>query len=70
MDFTNINEARTYVREMSIEATEQIGDQEVWEHEPTRAVAVVSSAEDLLGANPGDSADEWRLLGTVAEVLS
>lgn len=37
---TNLHEARKYVREMSVEATVAIGD------------------------------DEWRLLGTVAEVVA
>jgi hypothetical protein len=64
--FNTLVEARKYVREMSEQATAKIGGDDVWEHEPTRAVAV-ATADELI--EEGENSDEWRRLGTVAEVL-
>lgn len=64
--FNTLAAARKYVRETSETATAAIGDEIVWEHEPTRAVAICT-ADDLIES--GENSDDWRELGTVAEVL-
>jgi hypothetical protein len=64
--FSSLNEARKYVREMSEEFTAAIGGEDVWEHEPTRAIAV-GTADELI--EDGENSDEWRRLGTVSETL-
>lgn len=70
MTFDTLAEARAYVREMSIEATAAIGGDDVWEHEPTCAIAI-GTADELveLVEGEGTSSDEWRRLGTVSETL-
>lgn len=67
MTFDTLAEARAYVREMSIEATAAIGGDDVWEHEPTCAIAI-GTADELVEGE-GTSSDEWRRLGTVSETL-
>lgn len=65
--FSSLTEARTYVREMSEKATAAIGGEDVWEHEPTRAIAI-GTADELVEGE-GESSDAWRRLGTVSETL-
>jgi hypothetical protein len=68
MSFKNIRQARMYVWEMSEEATAEIGDQEVWEYEPTREVFVGTTANQIV-EDDADAADNYRLIGLVREVL-
>lgn len=63
--FNTIHEAAKYVREMSVEATEQIGNLEVWKHDS--GAIFIGSAEALIEAEERN--DEWRLVGLVREVL-
>lgn len=68
MNFNNVRAAMAYVREMDEEATAAIGDQEVWKHD-SGAVLIGVTAEGIIEDEGEESADDWRLLGTVAQVL-
>lgn len=62
LDFSDIWAARTYIREMSVEDTEAIGDYEVWRFD-SGAILVIEP-----GAQVGD-VDDAKLIGTVTETL-
>lgn len=62
MNFQTMREARGYVREMSVEDTEAIGEFEVWQFDNGEVLVV----------EPGTQArdkDDARLVGTVTQVL-
>lgn len=68
MDFITITDARRYVRELSVAATTVRADQDVWEHAPTGRVGVNYTVEDI--DELGGVLTDWRLLGSVHDVLS
>lgn len=62
MNFDSIRSARLYVREMDEEATEAIGDNEVWQFD----------SGDIVIVEPGTQVsdeDDAKLVGLVKEVL-
>ena len=68
MNFNNVRAAMAYVREMDEEATVKIGDDEVWKHD-SGAVLIGATAEGIIEDEGEEGADNWLLLGTVAQVL-
>jgi len=63
MNFNTMREAIKYVREMSVEATEEIGNHEVWQYD-SGDIEIVEPGTDL-----SDTGDSARLVGLVREVL-
>lgn len=61
MNFSDINKARAYIREMDEEATAAIGDHEVWQYD----------AGDIEIVEPGSQPSEegGEQIGVVSEVL-
>lgn len=69
ISFRNVREAQKYIRELSEERAAQLGDEEVWEHAPTREIKVGVDASYIAENSDSDAADDYRLLGTVSQVL-
>lgn len=68
MSFDGLSQASAYMREMSEEATAESADQEVWRHD-SGAVLIGATAEGIIEDEGEEGADNWLLLGTVAQVL-
>jgi len=68
LTFDTMHEAARYIREMSEAATAKIGGDEVWQHDAV-VVLVGATAEAIAEDEGAESANNWRLLGTVAQVF-
>lgn len=69
LNFKNINEAVGYVRELSVAATEAMGNDEVWKYEPTGEILVGATANAIVEAEGAEDAANYRMIGLVREVL-
>ena len=63
MNFNSLREAKKYVREMSVEDTEEIGNCSVVEYS-NGAIEILTDREDR-----SDMSDDCKDLGTVTQVL-